>query len=148
MKNEFTTLKKDFDENGFVIVENFLDNKTLKNLREELEKITDKANSFEPELAIKLFFERQHVKNSPQYYEGVLTPEDCRDVIRQIDDLPLFGAQFAALICYQPLLDTLEILFGSTEFSFNMMIARPKEIFPHRNCHGAMSCRLRYFLRH
>ncbi len=32
MKNEFDTLKQNFDENGFVIVENLLDEATLENL--------------------------------------------------------------------------------------------------------------------
>jgi ectoine hydroxylase-related dioxygenase (phytanoyl-CoA dioxygenase family) len=124
MKNEFDSLKKDFDENGFVIVENLLDAATLENLRAQLEKITN--NSVSAELAGKLFFEREHVKNNPQYYADILTPEECGDSIRQIDDLPLFDSSFADLICYPRLLDVLEVLFESSEFSFNMMIARPK----------------------
>jgi ectoine hydroxylase-related dioxygenase (phytanoyl-CoA dioxygenase family) len=126
MKNEFDVLKRDFDENGFVIVENFLDAVRLENLRCALEKITNSTNSISSDLAGKLFFEREHVKNNPHWYEGVLTAEDCGDSIRQIDDLPLFDTAFADLICYAPLLDVLEVLFASSEFSFNMMIARPK----------------------
>ncbi len=126
MKNEFDVLKRDFDENGFVIVENLLDVATLENLRGELEKITNGANSISPNLASKLFFEREHIKNNPQWYEGILTAEECGDSIRQIDDLPLFDSAFADLICYLPVLDVLEVLFASSEFSFNMMIARPK----------------------
>jgi ectoine hydroxylase-related dioxygenase (phytanoyl-CoA dioxygenase family) len=126
MKNESAALKKDFDENGFVIVENLLDNETLENLRSELAKITDNVAAVNPALASKLFFEREHVKNNPQYYKDILSPEECGDAVRQIDDLPLFGTAFADLICYSPLLDTLETLFGNPEFSFNMMISRPK----------------------
>ncbi|MDQ3750042.1 MAG: phytanoyl-CoA dioxygenase family protein [Acidobacteriota bacterium] len=126
MKNEFDALKNDFDENGFVIVPSLLDTATLENLRESLEKIADNANSVSPNLANKLFFEREHIKNNPQWYAGVLTPEACGDSIRQIDDLPLFDSAFADLICCPPLLDALEVLFESSEFSFNMMIARPK----------------------
>lgn len=101
-----------------------MDAATLENLRAQLEKITD--NSVSAELAAKLFFERQHVKNNPQYYEDILTPEECGDSIRQIDDLPLFDSSFADLICYPRLLDVLEVLFESSEFSFTMMLARPK----------------------
>jgi ectoine hydroxylase-related dioxygenase (phytanoyl-CoA dioxygenase family) len=126
MKNEFDRLKRDFDENGFVIVENLLDAATLENLRGGLEKITSGANSLSPELAGKLFFEREHTKNNPQWYEGVLTAEECGDSVRQIEDLPLFDSAFADLICYPQLLDVLEVLFANSEFSFNMMIARPK----------------------
>ena len=126
MKNEFDALKRDFDENGFIIVENLLDTATLENLRDGLEKITGNVNSVSPNLTDKLFFERQHIKNNPQWYGGVITAEECGDSVRQIDDLPLFDSAFADLICYAPLLDVLEVLFESSEFSFNMMIARPK----------------------
>lgn len=126
MKSEFNSLKKEFDENGFVIIENLLDAATLKNLRGALEKITSDTNSVAPNLAGKLFFEREHIKNNPQWYEGILTAEECGDSVRQIDDLPLFDSAFADLICYAPLLNVLEVLFASSEFNFNMMIARPK----------------------
>jgi hypothetical protein len=46
--------------------------------------------------------------------------------VRQIGDLALFDASFAELICYQPMLDVLETLFESSEFSFNYLIGRPK----------------------
>lgn len=126
MKNEFDVLKRNFGEDGFVIVENLLDAATLENLRLALEKITNGANSVSANLAGKLFFEREHTKNNPQWYAGILTAEECGDSVRQIEDLPLFDSAFADLICYPPLLDALEVLFANPEFSFNMMIARPK----------------------
>ena len=126
MKNEFDVIKRDFDENGFVSVENLLDTATLENLRVGLEKITNNVNTVSPNLAGKLFFEREHVKNNSQYYQGLLTADECGDSVRQIDDLPLFDSAFADLICYAPLLDVLEVLFASSEFNFTMMTARPK----------------------
>jgi ectoine hydroxylase-related dioxygenase (phytanoyl-CoA dioxygenase family) len=126
MKNEFDVMKHNFDENGFVIVENLLDAATLENLRVGMEKITNNVKSVSPDLAGKLFFEREHIKNNPQYYQGVITAEECGDSVRQIEDLPLFDSAFADLICYAPLLDMLEVLFASSEFNFTMMIARPK----------------------
>jgi ectoine hydroxylase-related dioxygenase (phytanoyl-CoA dioxygenase family) len=126
MKDEFEALKKDFDENGFVIVPDVLDAETLFVLRESMEKVTRGVDSLAPELAGKIFFERQHVKNNPQWYEGVLTPEACGDAVRQISDLVLFDTAFADLICQARLLDVLENLFESAEFSFNMMSGRPK----------------------
>ena len=126
MKSELDSLKSDFDENGFVIVENLLDLTRVEKLRGKLEKITGNPKSVSEELNGKLFFERQHVQNNLQYYQGILTPEECGESVRQIDDLPLFDSAFADLICYPRLLDVLEVLFESPEFSFNMMIARPK----------------------
>lgn len=126
MRDEFQELKRDFDESGFVIVRDILDAETLRRLRESMEKITRGANSVAPELAGKIFFERQHVKNNPQWYEGVLTPEQCGDAVRQIGDLVLFDAAFAGLICHPRLLAVLEALFESPEFSFNAMSGRPK----------------------
>jgi ectoine hydroxylase-related dioxygenase (phytanoyl-CoA dioxygenase family) len=129
MKNEFDVLKRNFDENGFVIVENILDAATLENLRGRLEKITNSVNSVSPNLADKLFFEREHIKNNPQWYQGVVTAEECGDSVRQIEDLPLFDSAFADLIYYPRLLDVLENLFDSTEFNFTMMLARPKAAY-------------------
>jgi ectoine hydroxylase-related dioxygenase (phytanoyl-CoA dioxygenase family) len=126
MKSEFDALKTDFNENGFVIVENLLDTATLENLRSRLENITNDVSSVKPELSGRLFFEREHVKNNPQYYEGIMTPEDCGDSVRQIDDLPLFDTAFADLILNPYLLDVIEALFENAEFTFNLMIARPK----------------------
>lgn len=126
MNSEFDRLKRNFDQNGFVIAENLLDATTLENLRAELSKITNSIGSISPELNGKIFFEREHVKNNLQWYEGLITPEECGESVRQIDDLPLFDSTFADLICYPRLLDVLETLFESSEFSFNMMIARPK----------------------
>ncbi len=126
MKTEFDVLKRDFDKNGYVIVENILDTATLENLRVQLERITNNASSLSTEFTGKLFLEREHVKNNQQWYKDVLTPEECGNHIRQIEDLPLFDSSFADLICYPRLLDTLEVLFESSEFIFTMMIARPK----------------------
>lgn len=126
MINKLDASKNDFQENGFVIIENLLDEATLEKLRLSLGKITNAPNAVSTELAGKLFFERQHVKNNPQWYENILTLDECGESVRQIADLPLFDAAFADLICYPPMLNVLESLFESPEYSFTMMIARPK----------------------
>jgi ectoine hydroxylase-related dioxygenase (phytanoyl-CoA dioxygenase family) len=46
--------------------------------------------------------------------------------VREVSDLTLFDSIFAQLICYPPLLDVLEELFQSTEFSFYLQIGHPK----------------------
>jgi ectoine hydroxylase-related dioxygenase (phytanoyl-CoA dioxygenase family) len=43
-----------------------------------------------------------------------------------MEDLALFDAAFAALVRHEPTLGVLEALFGSTEFSFNYLVGRPK----------------------
>ena len=118
--------KKAYQDDGFVIVHDLLDPATLSSLRGSLERIMEDRESLTPSLKEKLFLERDHVKNNPQYYADTLTPEECGNAVRQIEDLALFDPAFAELICYHPMLDVLESLFGSPEFSFNYLIGRPK----------------------
>lgn len=126
MKREPENWKKSYEEDGFVVVENLLDSATLSVLQNSLEQIIENQENLAPELKGKIFLEREHVKNNPQWYEGVLTPEECGNAVRQIDDLALFGDEFACLICCEPLLEVLETLFDSTEYSFNYLVGRPK----------------------
>src|SRR5262245_54036532 len=126
MKYEPAVWKKDYQDNGFIIVRDLLDLPTLSRLRERLEGIIANPENLPTHLKSKLFFEREHVKNNPQWYAGVLTPEECGNHVRQIEDLSLFDAAFAALICHPPILDVLEALYESPEFSFNYLIGRPK----------------------
>jgi ectoine hydroxylase-related dioxygenase (phytanoyl-CoA dioxygenase family) len=95
-------------------------------VQRELSRIVENVETLRPSLKDKILLERDHVKNNPQYYAGLLTPEECGLAVRQIEDLALFDASFAKLICYPPLLDVLETLFGSPEFSFNYLNGRPK----------------------
>lgn len=127
MEFEPEAWKKAYGEDGFVVVRDVLDAATLAAVRAEFLKVAGDAGAVPPHLRGKLFFERQHVENNRQYYEGVLTPEECGDAVRQIDDLALFHPEFARLICHPPVLDVLEVLFASTEFSFNYLVGRPKE---------------------
>lgn len=126
LKHEPEVWKKDYGDDGFVVVADLLDAETLSVLRAGLEKIIGDLDALPPELRAKIFLEREHVKNNPQWYANKLTPEECGQSVRQIQDLVLFDPAFAEMICYPPLLDVLEALFASTEFSFNYLIGRPK----------------------
>lgn len=126
MKYEPQVWKRAYQDNGFVIVHDLLDSITLSALRDSMEKITGDVQGLSPRLKEKIFLERDHVRNNPQWYTGILTPEECGDSVRQIDDLALFDPAFAELICCQSLLDVLEVLFESTEFSFMSQYGRPK----------------------
>jgi ectoine hydroxylase-related dioxygenase (phytanoyl-CoA dioxygenase family) len=115
-----------YQDQGFLIVEELLDPAMLSRLREGVERITGNVEGLSPRLKEKIFLERDHVKNNPQWYSGILAPEDCGSAVRQIADLGMFGPLFADLICYPALLDVLEALFQSSEFSFTYMVGRPK----------------------
>lgn len=117
--------RKAYRDDGYVIVPGLVDSQTLLKLCEAMEKITNQPESLPPNLKDKIFFERQHVKNNARRYPG-LSPEQCGNSVREIADLPLFDPVFAELICYPPLLDVLEALFRSTEFSFHLQIGHPK----------------------
>ncbi len=126
MKYEPDAWRRSYQDDGFVVVQDLLDPATLSRVRNELTKIVENLDSLPPSLKQKIFLERDHVKNNPQYYAGILTPEDCGNAVRQIESLALFNASFAELIWYPPMLDVLEALFESSEFSFNYLIGRPK----------------------
>jgi ectoine hydroxylase-related dioxygenase (phytanoyl-CoA dioxygenase family) len=126
MKYQPEAWRRAYQDDGFVVVQDLLDQPTLFRMRYEITRIIENLESLPPSLKKKIFFERDHVKNNPQYYAGILTPEECGLAVRQIEDLALFDASFAELICYFPMLDVLEILLESSEFSFNYLIGRPK----------------------
>jgi ectoine hydroxylase-related dioxygenase (phytanoyl-CoA dioxygenase family) len=115
-----------FRHDGFLIVTELLDAALVSALRDGLDKITGGVASLPPRLREKIFLEREHVRNNPQWYTGILAPEDCGEAVRQVADLGVFARAFAELICHPPLLDVLESLFDSPEFSITYMVGRPK----------------------
>lgn len=126
MRYEPNAWAKAYREDGFVVVEDVLSPDLLATLREALMRVIENLDSLPPQLKAKIFFEHQHVKNNPQWYAGVLTPEECGDSVRQIEDLALFDLAFAELIYHPPLLDVLEAVFESPEFSLTYVVGRPK----------------------
>jgi ectoine hydroxylase-related dioxygenase (phytanoyl-CoA dioxygenase family) len=126
MEHDPKTWKRAYEEDGFVIVPDLLDTATLSALRNAIDKITAEVHSLPPYLKEKIFLECDHVRNNALWYIGTLAPEQCGNTVRQIADIGIFDPVFAQLICYPPLLDVLEALFQSTEFSFTLMVGRPK----------------------
>jgi ectoine hydroxylase-related dioxygenase (phytanoyl-CoA dioxygenase family) len=118
--------RRAFQEDGFVVVQDLLEPALVSRLRESMDQITEGIASLRPHLQEKIFLERDHVRNNPQWYRGILAPEDCGSAVRQIADLGLFAPLFAEIIAYRPLLDVLETLFASPEFSFIEIVGRPK----------------------
>ena len=115
-----------YQDEGLVVVRDILDAATVSVLREEMDKITGEREALPLHLKEKIFLERDHVKNNIRWYAGILVPDDCGTAVRQIDDLSLFGSNFARLICLPKLLDVIEALFASPEFSFVHMTGRPQ----------------------
>jgi Phytanoyl-CoA dioxygenase (PhyH) len=124
MRYEPEAWRKAYQDNGFVVVQDLLDPATLSRMRDELTRIIENLESLPSSPKEKRFFERDHMKNNPQWYAGILTSEECGLAVRQIADLALFDASFAELICYPLMLDVLETLFESSEFSFKYLIGR------------------------
>ena len=118
--------RRAYQDDGFLIVQDLLDSAQVFTLRDGLDKITGGHASLPPRLREKIFLERDHVRNNPQWYTGTLAPEDCGGAVRQVADLGLFARAFADLSCHPPFLQVLETLFASPEFSFTYMVGRPK----------------------
>jgi ectoine hydroxylase-related dioxygenase (phytanoyl-CoA dioxygenase family) len=126
MKHAPQEWRRAFHDDGFVIVEDLLGPALVSRLREGMDRITGGVEGLRPHLKEKIFLERDHVRNNPQWYSGTLAPEDCGGAVRQIADLGLFAPPFAELIACAPLLDVLETLLDSPEFSLIQVVGRPK----------------------
>src|SRR5262249_5711883 len=118
--------RRGYQDDGFVVIEDLLDPALVCRLRGSMEEVTANQDNLRPRLKEKIFLERDHVKNNPQWYTGFLAPEDCGKAVRQIADLGRFAPVFAELIAHPMLLEVLENLFATPEFTFIQMVGRPK----------------------
>jgi len=117
MKHEPQRWRENYDRDGYVVVEDCLDAGTLSALRGAVERITREPDSLPEHLKRWIDFERSYVQRRPEYNE--LTSDQVGNAVRNIMELPIFDPAFARLIAYEPVLDVLESLFGSTEFAFH-----------------------------
>lgn len=117
MKIDPPKWKSDYERDGFLVVENLLDEPTLANLRSGIEKITADPDALPSHLRRHVQMERDYVREQPQY--NVKSAAEVGNAVRNIMELPLFDPLFAEMICYEPLLDVLETLFESPEFHFH-----------------------------
>src|SRR5262249_44960781 len=95
-------------------------------LGDRMNEITPNPNGLAPGLREKLFLERQHVANSPEWYDGIIKPDECGDAVRQIADLAEFGAAFSELLSSKNLSAIVSVLFDRKEPILQSMIGRPK----------------------
>jgi ectoine hydroxylase-related dioxygenase (phytanoyl-CoA dioxygenase family) len=117
VKHDPRRWKADYDRDGYVVVQDAADAKTLATLRAGIEKITDNPHGVPAKLLRHIDFERNYMKARPGMSE--LSADQVGDAVRNIMELPLFAPEFAKLIAYPPILDVLEALFGTTEFRFH-----------------------------
>jgi ectoine hydroxylase-related dioxygenase (phytanoyl-CoA dioxygenase family) len=85
MKYEPETWIRDYQEDGYVIIRDLIDSKLLAALCDGMEKIMREADRLPSRLRQEIFFERDHVKNNPQWYPD-LTPEQCGRGSQQVSD--------------------------------------------------------------
>ena len=117
MKHEPQQWVSDYQRDGYVVVKECLDPATLNRLREGIEKITRNSHQLTPNLRVHVHYETDFKKLQPDTNE--LSEERLGSAVKLIMELPMFDPVFAELILYPPLLDVLEALFGTGEFSFH-----------------------------
>lgn len=126
MKYEPELWRTAWQQDGWVIVPDVLDENLLTALRVALERITNAPADVPPPLRDKLFLEREHVRNNPQWYAGQLTPDECGDAVRQIAELERFDPVFTRLPACAPLRKVLSVLFDGASFRCAGLYGRPQ----------------------
>jgi phytanoyl-CoA hydroxylase len=106
--------RKQYAEDGYLVVENAVDQELVRRLRDELERIEAavKAGTLTPRLRGWISLEKDRTL-------GLRGKAVDSETISNIMELPLFHPSFRDLILYPRVLDILEALFESTEFAFH-----------------------------
>jgi ectoine hydroxylase-related dioxygenase (phytanoyl-CoA dioxygenase family) len=117
MKHEPDRWKADYERDGYLVVEDCLDASTLALLREKTDDIQKNIDALPPGLRRHISLETDFAKTQPD--KNDLPPDKLGKAIKLVMELPAFDRAFSDLIMYQPLLDVLETIFGSTEFAFH-----------------------------
>ena len=118
MQHRPETWKSDFDREGYLVVENLLDEETLVRLRKAVEQITGDPEALPPHLRNWVQLERDYFNEQPEYNRDT-DEAHIGNAVRNIMEIPLFDPVFADMIRHDPLLDVLEALFDSPDFHFH-----------------------------
>lgn len=104
----------DYNESGYLVVENAIDPQTLQEMKNALERIEREyyADTLSPQL--KRFVSTDRSRMAAHKLEGAGS-----DQISNIMELPIFDRVFSDIIIYPRVLDILETLFQSPEFHFH-----------------------------
>lgn len=113
-KSEPQSWRKSYEATGYLVVENAVDEDTLAQLRVGLERIERGVaeDTLPKNLRSQVSLERDRTK-------GQKMGESQSDAISNVMELPSFGPEFSDFIIYPRVLDVLEALFQSSEFSFH-----------------------------
>ena len=105
--------RKTYAENGYLVVENAIEHSLMVEIRDALERIERAVaeETLPPDLRRWITLERDRVD---RYTDRVASA-----TISNIMEAPLFDPVFRDIITYPRVLDILEALFESTEFSFH-----------------------------
>src|SRR5688500_14971845 len=106
--------KDDYERDGYLVVEDCLDAQILQELRTGLDEIAQDLGSLPPLLRHHVHLEKEYLQARPGSND--VPEEKLGQAIKVIMELPLFDRVFAELICYAPVLDLVQTIFGSTEF--------------------------------
>lgn len=104
----------DYNENGYLVVENAVDPETLGTMRNALESIERDFHDDKIGTYLKNFISTERDRNRALNREN-----EGAASISNIMELPLFGDVFRDIIIYPRVLDILETLFASPEFHFH-----------------------------
>ena len=113
--------RRDYQESGYLVVENAIDGATLQRMRDASERIESafQNETLPPHLRRWIGTERDRT--------NVLKAETVgSDAINNVMELPLFDDTFRDFLIYPRVLDVLEALFETPEFHFHnlKMIAK------------------------
>lgn len=105
--------RRSYEEQGYLVVENAVEPRLLEQLREALERIENAVaeDTLPPHLSRWITLESQRTDSAGR--------SSTSNTISNIMEAPLFDPVFRDLIAYPRVLDILEALFESTEFSFH-----------------------------
>ncbi len=116
MKFDPDRWRRDYDRDGYLVVEDVLCEPLLSRLRDAADLLCADPDNLPPHLFQLVSFERDWIRRRPHMNRH--TPKQVGNAIRNIMDLSLFDPLFAELIFHDAQLDILEVLFGSTEYHF------------------------------
>lgn len=117
MKHEPQRWLKDYQEQGYLVVEDVLTPDVLEGLQQAVDDIIGKLDELPPALRHYVSTEADYLRNKPDRND--VAADQLTRTVRNIMELPRFDQRFADLILYEPLLDILEAVFQTPEFHFH-----------------------------
>lgn len=106
--------RSDYDETGYLVVENAVEPALLEEMRAAIDRIEKSFYDNTLSQGLRRFVSTERDRTKHQRIGEVDS-----DTIHNIMEVPLFDPVFKNLIVYPRVLDILEALFGTSEFAFH-----------------------------